>query len=330
MTQEVDLNILGLDIGYSNLKLAVGPRGQTPQTHLRPAGAAPADRFGARFDGKAQEEFLHVLAEGQAFVAGVAPDRAELWSRSLHADYPASASYEALFHAGLLLSELEHVDVLVTGLPVSQYLDETRRNAVAEQMRGSHQVTPKRSVTVDKVKVVPQPVGGLLDYIAQQDADIEDARVLVVDPGFFSVDWVVIANKDLHRQSSGTSLNASSVILEEASRLIAKDHGAAVGTEALENVLRAGKPSVLVLGQRVEIAPYIEQAARTIGPVVVESIQKSLRTESRMVDLVVLVGGGAEFFREAVQSAFPRLTVVTTQEPVFSNARGFWLMGAAL
>ncbi len=87
---------------------------------------------------------------------------------------------------------------------------------------------------------------------------------------------------------------------------------------------------MLVLGQRVEIAPYIEQAARTIGPVVVESIQKSLRTESRMVDLVVLVGGGAEFFREAVQSAFPRLTVVTTQEPVFSNARGFWLMGAAL
>ena len=80
------MNILGLDIGYSNLKLAVGPQGQTPQTLLRPAGAAPADRFGARFDGKAQEEFLHVLAGGQAFVAGVAPDRAELWSRSLHAD----------------------------------------------------------------------------------------------------------------------------------------------------------------------------------------------------------------------------------------------------
>lgn len=324
------MNILGLDIGYSNLKLAVGPQGQTPQTLLRPAGAAPADRFGARFDGKAQEEFLHVLAGGQAFVAGVAPDRAELWSRSLHADYPSSASYEALFHAGLLLSELEHVDMLVTGLPVTQYLDESRRNAVVEQMRGSHQVTPKRSVSIDKVKVVPQPVGGLLDYIAQQDADIEDARVLVVDPGFFSVDWVVIANKDLHRQSSGTSLNASSVILEEASRLIAKDHGSAVGTEALENAVRAGKASVLILGQRVEIAPYIEQAARTIGPVVVESIQKSLRTESRMVDLVVLVGGGAGFFREAVQSAFPRLSVVTTQEPVYSNVRGFWLMGAAL
>ncbi|MCX8016776.1 MAG: hypothetical protein N2690_02560 [Rhodocyclaceae bacterium] len=140
----------------------------------------------------------------------------------------------------------------------------------------------------------------------------------------------MIANGDLRRQSSGTSLNASSVILEEASRLIAKDHGAAVNTETLENAVRAGKPTVLVFGQRVEIAPYVEQAAKTVTPVVVESIQKSLRAESRMPDLAVLVGGGAQFFRDALQDAFPRLPVDHPNEPVFSNARGFWIMGNAL
>lgn len=324
------MNILGIDIGYSNLKLAYGVKGDAPKTQLRPAGAAPADRFGSRFDGKAQDDFLHVLVDGQEFIAGVSPDRAELWSRSLHADYPSSSSYRALFHAGLLLSEMERIDMLVTGLPVSQYLDEARRNTLAEQMRGTHQVTPKRSVTVDRVKVIPQPIGGLLDYIGQENADIEDARVLVIDPGFFSVDWVVVAHQDLHKQSSGTSLNASSVVLEEASRLIAKDHGSTVNTEALENAIRSGKASVLVFGQRVEIGPYIEQAAQTVGPVVVESIQKSLRTESNSPDLVVLVGGGAVFFREAVQNAFPKLNVVTPKEPVYANSRGFWIMGSSL
>ncbi|TXF11183.1 ParM/StbA family protein [Pelomicrobium methylotrophicum] len=324
------MNILGIDIGYSNLKLAFGPKGESPKTHLRPAGAAPADRFGFRFDGKAREDRLHVLVDGEEFIAGVSPDRAEMWSRSLHADYPSSASYKALFHAGLLLSEMDRIDMLVTGLPVSQYLDEARRTAVAGQMQGTHQVTPKRAVTVERVKVIPQPIGGLLDYIAQENADIEDARVLVVDPGFFSVDWVVVAHQDIHRQSSGTSLNASSVVLEEASRLIASDHGSAVNTETLENAIRSGKPTVLVLGQRVEIAPYIGQAAKTVGPVVVESIQKSLRTEGAAPDVVVLVGGGADFFREAVQAAFPRLNVVTPKDPVYSNARGFWLMGASL
>lgn len=322
------MNVLGIDIGYSNLKLAFGQKGGSPQMLLRPAGAAPADRFGSRFDGKAHEDFLHVMVDGQAFVAGVSPDRAEMWSRSLHADYPSTLSYKAMFHAGLLLSEVERIDMLVTGLPVSQYLDEARRNALAEQMRGTHQITPKRTVTVEKVKVIPQPIGGLLDYIDQTDADIEDARVLVVDPGFFSVDWVVVTHNDLRRQSSSTSLNASSVVLEEASRLILRDHGASITTEALENALRSGKPAVRVLGQPVEIAPYIEQAAKTVSPVVVESIQKSLRTESAQPDLIVLVGGGAGFFRDALQDAFPRLTVATPQEPVFSNARGFWIMGS--
>ena len=327
---EVIVNIVGIDIGYSNLKLAYGGSGETPKTLLRPAGAAPADRFGTRIDGKAQDDFLHVLVDGEEFVAGVSPDRAEMWARTLHANYPASQSYKALFHAGLLLSEMDRIEVLVTGLPVSQYLDDARRNALAEQMRGTHQVTPKRVVSVEKVKVIPQPIGGLLDYIAQENADIEDVPVLVIDPGFFSVDWVVVAHKDLHRRSSGTSLNASSVVLEEASRLIAKDYGPAVDTEKLENAIRVGKSSVLVLGQRVDIAPYIEQAAKTVCPVALEAVQKSLRTESRMPELVVLVGGGAAFFRDAVQAAFPQLTVATPKESVFSNARGFWLMGNAL
>jgi hypothetical protein len=31
---------------------------------------------------------------------------------------------------------------------------------ISEKMIGNHQVTPKRSVTVEAVKVIPQPVGG--------------------------------------------------------------------------------------------------------------------------------------------------------------------------
>lgn len=325
------MNILGIDIGYSNLKLAYGVKNGSisPKTILRPAGAAPADRFGSRFDGRTQDDFLHVMVDGKAFVAGVSPDRAAMWSRSLHADYTSSESYRALFKSGLLLSEMEQIDMLVTGLPVSQYMDEDRKKVLSESMTGIHTLTPKRTVEVKKVKVVPQPIGGFLDFIARTDEDIEDARVLVIDPGFFSVDWVVISNDEIHKQSSGTSLNASSVLLEEVSRLIGKDHGAGVNIETIEHAIRQEKSSILVLGQKVEISPYIQEAKKTVGPVVTESIQKALRTESKMVDLIVLVGGGAVFFREAVQESFPRLRTIMTQDAVYSNCRGFWLMGAA-
>jgi len=325
------VNVLGLDLGYSNLKVAYGDKNAKCKTVLRPAGAAPADRFGARFDGTAHEDYIHVLVDGEEFVAGVSPDRAELWGRALHADYATSQSYKALFYAGLLLSEMDTIDVLVTGLPVSQFMDEERKTALIEQVSGVHQVTPKRSVEIKRVKVVPQPIGGLLDYVSQNEHDeIDDARILVIDPGFFSVDWVVVANNDFHRQSSGTSLNASSVVLEETGKLIAKDHGCQISTETLENAVRAGKDSVLVFGQRVEIAPYVDAAAKTVSSVVLEAIQKSMRTENKNIDRVVLVGGGATFFKEAVSNAFPRVQVVTPNDSVFSNARGFWIMGSSM
>ena len=328
------MNIVGQDIGYSNIKIAYGTAEQGMKTAIRPAGAAPADRFGGRFDGKAQDDFLHVLVNDQPFIAGVSSDRAEMWERSLHADYSSTESYKALFHAGLLMTGMTEIDVLVPGLPVSQFQDETRRKALEAQFTGKHKVTPKRTVEVKSVKVVAQPIGGLFDMLNQDDEAGDDAvideeaRILVVDPGFFSLDWVLISDGEYHRRSSNTSLQASSVLLEQAGILIAQEYGAKPTVEALENAVRAGKTSILLMGQRVDFQPYLKRASQELSSVIANSIQKSLRSEQMSPDIVVLTGGGADFFRETIQDAFPRLKVISPNEPVLSNARGFWLMGS--
>jgi plasmid segregation protein ParM len=323
------MNVLGIDIGYSNLKLAYGQQGSEPKVLLRPAGAAPADRMGEKIGGDGKEDFLRVLVNDMPFVAGISPDRAELWSRELHENYPATDSYRALFHAGLLLSEFDLIDLAVTGLPVDQYLNAELRERLAKQMEGEHQITPRRKITVNKVKVVPQPVGGFVDYVwsLPDAAEIEDSRVLVVDPGFFSVDWVLISNGELRRQSCGTSLEASSVILDEAVRLIAEDFGGNVGRERLEHTLRSGLSQVRLFGERVEVAPYLKKAADKVGPIVTARLRESLRKENASADRVLLVGGGAGFFENAVKEAFPQLKVSSPDAPVYANARGFWRMG---
>jgi plasmid segregation protein ParM len=324
------MNILGIDIGYSNLKLAYGEQGGEPKVLLRPAGAAPADRLGEKIGGGENEDFLRVLVNGSPFVAGLSPDRAELWSRELHEDYPSTDSYRALFHAGLLLSELDQIDLVVTGLPVNQYLNPELRERLSGQMQGEHQITPRRKITITKVKVVPQPVGGFVDYVwsLPDAAEIEDSRVLVLDPGFFSVDWVLISNGELRRQSCGTSLEASSVILDEAARLIAEDFGGNVGRERIEHTLRNGHAQVRLFGERIDVAPYLKRSADKVGPIVTTRLRESLRKENTSADMVLLVGGGAGFFESAVKDAFPQLKVTTSEAPVFANARGFWRMGA--
>lgn len=322
------MNILGIDIGYSNLKLAFGTaKDDLPKTLLTPAGAAPEDRFGSKFDGSSSDDFIHVIVNDVPYIAGVSPDRAMNWSRSLHADYPSTDNYKALFKAGLLLSEFDKIDSLVTGLPVSQYFDESRRAELSKSLVGVHQITPRRSIEVKHVKVVAQPIGGFFDFIFQKDLLDNDARILVIDPGFFSVDWVIIANRDLKRTSSGTSHLASSVVLNEAASKIASDYGAKVSVEKLEQAVRAGKTSILVLGQSVDFVPYINKASINNSMNVMQNIRSSMRNEGDEPDVVVMVGGGVNFFLDAVKSTFPKTKIEMPNDAVFSNARGFWHLG---
>ncbi|WP_034692458.1 ParM/StbA family protein [Acidovorax sp. NO-1] len=329
------MNVVGIDVGYSNLKLAYGPAQGKMKILIRPAGAAPKEHFGTRFDGRSQDDFLHVTVDGQDFIAGVSTDRAEMWERSLHADYAKTDSYKALFNAGLLLTEMKEIDVLVTGLPVSQFQDDQLRADLVARFTGEHRVTQKRTVTVKQVKVVAQPIGGLLDYVNQvadgpeEERITDEHRILVVDPGFYSLDWVLVSNGQLQRQSSGTSIKASSVLLEQAGIFIAEEYGAKVSVETLENAIRNGKESILLLGDRVVLAPFLKKASETLSSVTATSIQKALRVESMSPDVIVLVGGGSNFFQQTIQDAFPRLKVVSPQNPVLLNARGFWLLGAA-
>jgi plasmid segregation protein ParM len=178
--------------------------------------------------------------------------------------------------------------------------------------------------------VVPQPVGGFVDHVwnLADAAEFEDSRVLVIDPGFFSVDWVLINNGELRRQSCGTSLEASSVILDEAAKLLAVDFGGNVGRDRLENAIRRNQPDVRLYGEKIVIAPYLNTAAEKVGPIVATRLRESLRKENAGADIILLVGGGAHFFQSSVQTAFSQLKVCVSDSPVFANARGFWRMGA--
>ena len=323
------MNVLGMDIGYSNLKIAYGDSSGQPVLSNRPAGAAPSEQIGQRVMG--EDDSIRVLVDGREFVAAINHERIENWARELHKDYSSTDSYRALFHAGLLLSGLSEIDKVVTGLPTSQYLDEKLRHRLVIMMTGEHQVTPRRKIVVKDVKIVPQPLGGFVDYlhgIADPGA-IEDASILVVDPGFFSVDWVLLVNGEFKRSSSGTSLDASSVILDKAARLIAKDHGGNPGRGKIENAIRVGRATVSLYGQRVEIAPYIAQASSEIGHVVCAQLQESIRKENSEIDAIVLVGGGAQFYEAAIKGVFPLVPVSVAPEPVFANVRGFWRGGLA-
>lgn len=318
-----DLFRMGLDIGYSNLKL-VTVNGGSSQHLCRPAGAAPVERLPEQLHGGGHDIFVKV--DGDTYAAGVAQTGIQQWQRSLDDDYAASPVYRALFHAALALAGNRVIDVLVTGLPVSHYTRAPeRKTSLATSLRGTHVINDHLSVEVRQVRVVPQPVGAffaMLDDIDDPDM-LEGSRVLVVDPGFFSFDWVVIEDARMHDRASGTSTLATSAILEAAAERIHAAHRRRVSIDRLEQAVRNDAEQVHIGGTPIELEPLLAEAADEVVPDAVAALLQSLRKEHGDIDLVFLAGGGARFYQQVLGERFAGTPVRMASDPVMANAIGF-------
>lgn len=312
---------LGLDIGYSNLKMCHGNGDK--QIVVKPVGVIEDAESPVFSLGKSFEGAVKVQVDGKRYVACVEPALIHTRTRSLHEDYANTADYRALFHAALLMSESPVIDRMVTGLPVEHFMDKTRVSNLKALLKGEHKVTPKRTVEVKEVFVTPQPLGGYMSALAD-NPDIEDMSVLVVDPGFFSVDWVIIERGTVIDGTLGTSTNAMSVVLERASELISLDHGGKPALGQLEAAIR-GDGKVMLFGERIEIASFLKEAAKDVCRMAMSSVRNGLRNVSGMnVDAILMVGGGASLYEPFARELYPRAKCITPEHSVAANAIGFW------
>ncbi|MGU5574123.1 ParM/StbA family protein [Aeromonas hydrophila] len=253
-------------------------------------------------------------------------------NRELHGDYPATKPYKALFYAALLLSEQKEIDVLVTGLPVNQFMDSELREALKKRLEGEHQITPKRAVTVKSVVVVPQPAGAYMEIVnSTEDGDLLDVlhegKTIVIDPGFFSVDWVALEGGEVRYHSSGTSLKAMSVLLKTISLLIQEDHGSSPGIDKIEKAIRSGKDEILLFGVKVGLKEYLDKASFGVAQNALTPMRTSMREDGMDADVVLLAGGGAAAYKAAAKELFPKSRIVMAGDPLVANAKGFWFCG---
>ncbi|MFT7976437.1 plasmid stability protein StbA, partial [Salmonella enterica subsp. enterica serovar Enteritidis] len=68
---------------------------------------------------------------------------------------------------------------------------------------------------------------------------VEESVSLVLDPGFFSVDWVLFDHRELVAQSSSSSVKAMSVLLQACNEEIGLEQGGIPGVEKIEHALQS-------------------------------------------------------------------------------------------
>lgn len=325
---------LGLDIGYGGLKVVGGDadfvlpkmgRGM----YAKPATAGPSVKVGAKMSGP--EDAHEVLVGKELWKTCFDLSRVASQNRNIDDNYTETPGYKALFHTGLLLSGMTEIDMLVTGLPVSHSKEAGKKQKLIDMMKGIHEVSPGRYISVKDVAVIPQPYGGYMLWESlladKSGVDPDEATIVVVDPGTYSVDWAIFEKRSVRPELNGSSTKGSFVILSQARSEIKEAGLGDVSVSRLEAALTQGKPTVLIGGENVEIAKYVALAAGKVVPDVVTQIKPNLRVTEGSADRVILVGGGSEFFRSELIREWGEKVVVVPENPVTANAAGFFLYG---
>jgi len=239
--------------------------------------------------------------------------------------YVESPEHLALLRGALHFMDVDHIDLLVIGLPVSMFAQ--RKAQVEKLASGEHKVGKGRTVTVARALAVAQPQGALVTYAMQQDAmdTIKHQESLIIDAGSRTFDWLcarglrLVSNRS-HSAPYGV-YNITSLIAEAIAAKIGESYE---DRDAIDLALRKQKPLTL-FGEQHPIERY-KPIVDSIAQEAVRAMSLSIGGKYRF-DNIVLVGGGAHLFKRALRDAFPKQRLQEVAGPIYANVRGYQRAG---
>lgn len=348
--------VRAIDVGFGLVKLSV-PSGNGVQFIHFPSMAIPSDASAVRTLGTRRRDTFDVPVNGASYEVGRDVGLAQAggnFGRDVTDEFYRGAIYEALTKGALrYMAEAgdTSVDLLVLGLPVNQYNDSKRRDYLRAHYEGQIDLGDGRSIFVKRVLVQAQPMGGYAavdDYLDDLNGVIsrtngalqslpsgealDDLAVLMIDPGEHTLDWLLIQEGTINPRASGAASDAGRhrvvrAVLESLVASIGRPLGPAV-LPRINDALRTGVPVKLA-----GVAHDLRQFDPVIRSVVEDSINRmvdGLRDAFEIVDLMVLVGGHPEGYRDVLASRFPAIPVFVMPNSMEANVRGFQMIGEAV
>jgi len=218
--------IRSVDVGYGNVKYVRRQNGGFVPGHF-PSIAPPHQGSDFGGDALSKKNVIRVMVDQSEYLVG--PDAGLSLKngngRMLHQDYIERDGYMALVRGALAFIQEPRIDLLVTGLPVDFYSQ--HRERLVERLTGRHDYPDGSSIEVASTWVLPQPVGGFLNYatVNKNYTSLRETNVLVVDVGFYSVDWLVCRGLKAIDERSGSVDVGMSRFLDALARLVGDDFG---------------------------------------------------------------------------------------------------------
>jgi plasmid segregation protein ParM len=345
--------VRAIDVGFGLVKCSLPGSGFMSF----PSMAIPADASAVRTLSTRRRDTFDVPVNGAMYEVGRDVGLAQAggsFGRDVTDEFYRGTIYEALAKGALrYMAEAgdAEIDLLVLGLPVNQYNDAKRRDHLRETYEGAIDLGDGKTMSVRKVIVQAQPMGGYaaldshLDDLNRTIAatggalqplssgeELDDLSVLMVDAGEHTLDWLLIQQGAINPRASGAASDAGRHrVVRAVLESLAADIGRPLGPAVLPRINEALrlKKEVKLSGVAYDLTRY----EPVIMSVVEDSINRmvdGLRDAHEIIDLMVLVGGQPDRYRDVLKRRFPAIPVFVMPEPLSANVRGFQLIGEAL
>lgn len=269
--------------------------------------------------------------------------------------------YEALMKGALRYMGLDYIRVLCLGLPINQWQMPERREFLEKKYTGEillgedpRTKTPLK-VQIDKVIVRPQPLGGYLETFNHLDLinqaieraqanggglepladtqELHDLNVLIVDPGEYTLDWLMVNRGNISPKASDAVSDAGRdrVVQAVAKHLEGKIRTSLAGLawqSVIDECLRTG--SKFKHGGRLYDLREFEDVMREAINDPIARMFNGLQSLGDALDLIVVVGGHPELWLESLQERYPAIPSLILPNSMFANVQGFDLVANEL
>jgi plasmid segregation protein ParM len=333
---EDKMEVIGIDIGFGFTKATNGKETIIFKSIF---GDASEIQFWADFGDSSPTDHIHVSIDGNSyFVGDLAEQQSSVLNFTLDQERLISDYVRilALTVTGLFFNNNTPINVpinVVSGLPIGYFKQNHER--FNEILTGHHSITyhshngdkSTREIYINKVRMLPQPLGSILNNLMDPegkivDEDLAAQKVGVVDIGFRTTDFTVLDHLRYIDRGSRTIDTGISKGFSVISNKLREKCGVSVELYRLYKAAEEG--TIKMRGHDFSFEKIRDQVYSQLAATIANDLDR-LWVDDWDIDTIILTGGGC---RELAKYLQPLITgnvmpVDLNADPRLNNVLGY-------
>jgi plasmid segregation protein ParM len=333
---EDKMEVIGIDIGFGFTKATNGKETIIFKSIF---GDASEIQFWADFGDSSPTDHIHVSIDGNSyFVGDLAEQQSSVLNFTLDQERLISDYVRilALTVTGLFFNNNTPINVpinVVSGLPIGYFKQNHER--FNEILTGHHSITyhshngdkSTREIYINKVRMLPQPLGSILNNLMDPegkivDEDLASQKVGVVDIGFRTTDFTVLDHLRYIDRGSRTIDTGISKGFSVISNKLREKCGVSVELYRLYKAAEEG--TIKMRGHGFSFEKIRDQVYSQLAATIANDLDR-LWADDWDIDTIILTGGGC---RELAKYLQPLITgnvmpVDLNADPRLNNVLGY-------